>query len=76
MKRILVLATVAALMAAMLMVSASASFAHGLVCTGGWAPYGVPGHPADRDGDGVFCGKTNFNSGKTVYKDDHGYGGH
>ena len=76
-RRIILLATEAALMAVMsvMMSAAPAAFAHNLYCTGNGTPYGVSGHPADKDGDGVYCGYTR-KSGEIVYKDDHGYGGH
>ena len=74
-KRIMLVVALAALMALISVTSAPAAFAHDHICTGQWEAYYAPGDPVDRDGDNVICGHTT-NSGKTVFKDDHGYGGH
>jgi hypothetical protein len=72
MKRIILLATVAALMAVMSVVGAPAAFAHADVCTGKGSALYRPGASVDRDGDNVICQHTT-KSGKVVYTDDHGY---
>jgi hypothetical protein len=77
MKRILLLATVAALMAVMLAVSAVPGLAHNVWCTGNWVPaFTNPGTGSDADGDGRICTKTAQQGLKGILKDDHGFGGH
>jgi hypothetical protein len=79
MKRIISLATVAALMAVMLVMSAApAVFAHNVICKGeneskNASTYYLPGHPTDADGDGYFCGYIRGNT--QVFQDDYGYAG-
>ena len=73
MRRILLLATVAALMAVMLVVSAAPVSAHFVTCTGGIFVGSYPASAApsaDADNDGVICGRTRHD-GTIVYKDDH-----
>ncbi len=75
MKRIILLATVAALMSVMLGMSAApAFFAHNVICEGENAStYYFPGQPTDADADGYFCGYIRGNT--QVFQDDDGYGG-
>jgi hypothetical protein len=76
-KRILLLATVAALMAVMLVVSAAPGLAHNVICPGNgkWFQQTVAwGTPADEDGDLLVCVKEGPHG--TSVKDDHGWGGH
>ena len=75
MRRFLLLATVAALMAVMVVVSAAPVLAHNDTCVGGPGAFRVdvtPGTFPDEDNDGVVCGKTKGN-GDTVFRDDHGF---
>ena len=76
MKRILLLATVAALMAVMLVVSAApAAFAHEVPCTGNRTLLFSPDNTADKDGDGWVCTKP-IGGFRAQDVDDHGVGGH
>ena len=75
-RRIILLATVAALMAVMSVVSAPAAFAHGDHCPGNGEAFYAPGDPADKDGDGVICGYPAKGGKYNHFKDDHGYDGH
>ena len=75
MKRILLLATVAALIAVMLVVSVAPVWAHNVTCVGGQfvGRYPASAEPsADEDNDGVICGRTKHD-GTIVYRDDHGF---
>ena len=75
MKRVLSLATVAALMAVLVMVSAAPVFAHNRTCVGGPSTFSqtvTPGLFPDEDNDGVICG-TFKHDGSVVFKDDHGF---
>ena len=69
MKRIIMVTTVALVMAAMMVAMAMpAAFAHGVDCTGkGQRTVVTPFSNGDRDGDSVVC--YNPNSGR--YQDDH-----
>ena len=77
-KRILLLATVAALMSVMLVVSAaSAAFAHSDSCPGPKWTMVHSGSPIyspsdDRDNDGLHC--TNLTRNGFIFKDDHVHG--
>ena len=74
MKRILLLGTVAALMAVMLVMSAApAAFAHSVGSTGKGPLIWAPGHPADSDGDGNI--RQHLAGKKVRYTDDHAVGG-
>ena len=75
MKRIILLTTVAALMALMLVAGAApAVFAHNVICRGENAStYYLPGYPTDADGDGYFCGYIRGNT--QALQDDYGYVG-
>jgi hypothetical protein len=72
MKRILLLATVAALMSVMLVVSAaSAAFAHNEPCPGPrWGPTNAFFSPSDdRDNDALICSLSTQSGPK--FKEDH-----
>jgi hypothetical protein len=75
MRRILLLLTVALVMAAMMVSgTASAAFAHDEPCVGN--PIGVGSEVGlqsgkDRNGDGLVCIYFNQNSGETTFKDNH-----
>ena len=79
MRRILLLATVAALMAVMLVVSAVPVLALEVNCTGKWvfivAPAGTPLADADEDGDTGVCVRRDKDENIVAVKDDHGFGG-
>jgi len=75
MKRILLIATVAALMSVMVVVSAAPVLAHNLTCVGGPSTFSLtvtPGTFPDEDNDGAICG-TIKHDGSVVFKDDHGF---
>ena len=75
MKRIILLATVAALMAVMLVMSAAtAAFAHNVDCIGKGTLIWAPGHYADSDRDGHICQYISGNGQKVRYTDDHAAG--
>ena len=75
-RRIILLATVAALMAVMLVMSAApAAYAHQAACKGnGLVTSQFVYQYADDDGDGYVCVYEGKN--KTRVTDDHGMGGH
>ena len=72
MKRILLLAMVAALMSVMLVVSAAPGFAHQKICKGGSQPQAVvEGTNGDTNGDGIACKKYNHKTDEYVLTDNH-----
>jgi hypothetical protein len=75
-RRIVMLLSVVALMVVMLAMSVAPGWAHFVTCTGGQyvGSYSASYAPeADKDQDGVICGRSNPKTGDIRFFDDHGF---